>query len=158
MIYTAPCIMFYMRAYPLQGESGGGGAWNSRVFWALWNGIEPIDMPFLYCLPVCCMSAFLAACMHFWRPACLSVCVYVCLSAWLPACLPSCLPVCLPTCLSAWLPACLLAYLPASCHILLLFRLADFKEYRYRSVPYWCMPWRQKEGTTVLRLYKQAIC
>jgi hypothetical protein len=26
MIYTAPCIMFWMRAYPLQGEVGGGWA------------------------------------------------------------------------------------------------------------------------------------
>ncbi len=24
MIYTAPCIMFWMRAYPLLGEVGGG--------------------------------------------------------------------------------------------------------------------------------------
>jgi hypothetical protein len=26
MIYTAPCIMFWMRAYPLQGQVGGGWA------------------------------------------------------------------------------------------------------------------------------------
>ncbi len=26
MIYTAPCIMFWMRAYPLRGEVGGGWA------------------------------------------------------------------------------------------------------------------------------------
>jgi hypothetical protein len=26
MIYTAPCIMFQMRAYPLRGEVGGGWA------------------------------------------------------------------------------------------------------------------------------------
>ncbi len=26
MIYTAPCIMFLMRAYPLRGEVGGGWA------------------------------------------------------------------------------------------------------------------------------------
>jgi hypothetical protein len=32
--------MFWMRAYTLSGEVGGG--WNSRVFWALWNGNEPI--------------------------------------------------------------------------------------------------------------------
>jgi hypothetical protein len=25
MIYTAPCIMFWMRAYPLLGQVGGGG-------------------------------------------------------------------------------------------------------------------------------------
>jgi hypothetical protein len=24
MIYTAPCIMFWLRAYPLRGEMGGG--------------------------------------------------------------------------------------------------------------------------------------
>jgi hypothetical protein len=26
MIYTAPCIMFWMRAYPLRGKVGGGWA------------------------------------------------------------------------------------------------------------------------------------
>ncbi len=26
MIYTAPCIIFWMRAYPLRGEVGGGWA------------------------------------------------------------------------------------------------------------------------------------
>ncbi len=26
MIYTAPCIMFWMHAYPLQGQVGGGWA------------------------------------------------------------------------------------------------------------------------------------
>jgi hypothetical protein len=26
MIYTAPCIMLWMRAYPLRGEVGGGWA------------------------------------------------------------------------------------------------------------------------------------
>jgi hypothetical protein len=26
MIYTDPCIMFWMRAYPLRGEVGGGWA------------------------------------------------------------------------------------------------------------------------------------
>ncbi len=26
MIYTAPCIMFWMRAYPLREEVGGGWA------------------------------------------------------------------------------------------------------------------------------------
>jgi hypothetical protein len=35
MIYTAPRIMFWMRAtraYPLRGEWEGVGPWNSRVF------------------------------------------------------------------------------------------------------------------------------
>jgi hypothetical protein len=32
MIYTALSIMFWMRAYPLLGEVGGGWALNSRVF------------------------------------------------------------------------------------------------------------------------------
>ncbi len=41
-IYTALCIMFWMRAYPLPGQVGGLGPWGSRVFWALWNSIEPI--------------------------------------------------------------------------------------------------------------------
>jgi hypothetical protein len=36
MIYTAPCIMFWMRAYPLRGEVGGGWALEfSSFFWAL---------------------------------------------------------------------------------------------------------------------------
>ncbi len=35
MIFTAPCIMFWMRAYTLCGEVGGDWAWNSQVFWAL---------------------------------------------------------------------------------------------------------------------------
>ncbi len=31
-IYTAPCIMFWMRAYPLQGEVGGGWALEFSSF------------------------------------------------------------------------------------------------------------------------------
>jgi hypothetical protein len=42
MIYTAPCIMFWMRAYPLRGEVGGGWALEFESFWVLGNGIEPI--------------------------------------------------------------------------------------------------------------------
>jgi len=41
VIYTAPCIMFWMRAYPLRGQAGG--AWALEIesfFWALWNGNE----------------------------------------------------------------------------------------------------------------------
>ncbi len=34
--------MFWMRAYPLRGEGGGGWALEFSSFWALWNGIEPI--------------------------------------------------------------------------------------------------------------------
>ncbi len=34
--------MFWMRAFPLLGQVGGVGPWNSRVFSALLNGIEPI--------------------------------------------------------------------------------------------------------------------
>ncbi len=34
--------MFWMRAYPLRGEVGGGWALEFSSFWALWNGIEPI--------------------------------------------------------------------------------------------------------------------
>ncbi len=41
-MYTAPCIMFLMHAYPLRGEVGGGWALEFETFWALWNGIEPI--------------------------------------------------------------------------------------------------------------------
>jgi hypothetical protein len=32
MIYTAPCIMFWMRAYPLQGGVGGGWALEFESF------------------------------------------------------------------------------------------------------------------------------
>jgi hypothetical protein len=48
MIYTAPCIMFWIREYPLRGQVGGGGALEIEIFFiylfflALWNGIEPI--------------------------------------------------------------------------------------------------------------------
>ena len=42
MIYTAPCIMFWMRAYPLLGQVGGGWALEFETFWALCNGIELI--------------------------------------------------------------------------------------------------------------------
>ncbi len=47
MIYTAPCIMFLMRAYPkciypLRGQVGGGWALEIDSFLALSNGIEPI--------------------------------------------------------------------------------------------------------------------
>jgi hypothetical protein len=31
MIYTAPCIMFWMRAYPLRGDAGGGWALEFSV-------------------------------------------------------------------------------------------------------------------------------
>jgi len=42
MIYTAPCIMFWMRAYPLRGEVGGGWALEFESFLGPVNGIEPI--------------------------------------------------------------------------------------------------------------------
>ncbi len=32
MSYTAPCIMFWMRAYPLRGEVGGGWALEVSSF------------------------------------------------------------------------------------------------------------------------------
>jgi hypothetical protein len=32
MIYTAPCIMFWMRAYPLLGQVGGGWALEFESF------------------------------------------------------------------------------------------------------------------------------
>jgi hypothetical protein len=32
MIYTAPCIIFWMRAYPLRGEVGGGWALEFESF------------------------------------------------------------------------------------------------------------------------------
>jgi hypothetical protein len=33
MIYTALCIMFWMRAYPLLGQVGGGWALEFESFW-----------------------------------------------------------------------------------------------------------------------------
>ncbi len=49
MIYTAlwVCIMFWMRAYPLLGQVGGGWALEIKSFWALWNGIKPIGECYL---------------------------------------------------------------------------------------------------------------
>ncbi len=46
MIYTAQCIMFWMRAYPLQGEVGGGWALEFESFlgsvkWHRANRWEP---------------------------------------------------------------------------------------------------------------------
>jgi hypothetical protein len=32
MIYTAPCIMFWMQAYPLRGQVGGGWALEIESF------------------------------------------------------------------------------------------------------------------------------
>ena len=32
LIYTSPCIMFWMRAYPLHGEVGGGWALEFPIF------------------------------------------------------------------------------------------------------------------------------
>ncbi len=43
MIYTAPCIMFWNRAYLLQGQVGGGWALDFKSFLGpCENGIEPI--------------------------------------------------------------------------------------------------------------------
>jgi hypothetical protein len=43
MIYTALCILFWMRAYPLLGQVGGGWALEFKSFFcSLLNGIEPI--------------------------------------------------------------------------------------------------------------------
>jgi hypothetical protein len=41
MIYTAPYAMLLMRAAPFRWQVGGGWALEieSRLFWALWNGI-----------------------------------------------------------------------------------------------------------------------
>jgi hypothetical protein len=35
MIYTAPCVMFLMRADTLRGQVGGGWALEMENFWAL---------------------------------------------------------------------------------------------------------------------------
>ncbi len=42
MIYTAPCVMFLMRAHTLCGEVGGSWRWKSRVLWAPVKLHEPI--------------------------------------------------------------------------------------------------------------------
>ncbi len=41
MIYAAPCICFGCVHIHYEGKWEGVGPWNSRVFWALWNGIVP---------------------------------------------------------------------------------------------------------------------
>jgi hypothetical protein len=40
MIYTAPCLMFWMCAYPLQGQLGGGWALEFERF------LGPVKVPF----------------------------------------------------------------------------------------------------------------
>ncbi len=42
MIYTAPCIMFWMGAYTLRGEVGGGWALEMENFWGhvKWHGAD----------------------------------------------------------------------------------------------------------------------
>ncbi len=42
MIYTAPCVMFLMRADPLRGQARGGWALEIKIILGLWNGIEAI--------------------------------------------------------------------------------------------------------------------
>ncbi len=39
--------MFWIRAHHYKGQWEGVGPWKSRVFWALWNGIEPIGECYL---------------------------------------------------------------------------------------------------------------
>jgi hypothetical protein len=42
MIYSAPCIMFWMRTYPLLGQVGGGWALEFESFLGpVKSGIEP---------------------------------------------------------------------------------------------------------------------
>jgi hypothetical protein len=48
MIYTAPFVMFLMRADTLREEVGGWGwRWKSRVFWAPVKWHEPIGECYL---------------------------------------------------------------------------------------------------------------
>jgi hypothetical protein len=48
MIYTAPCVMFLMRADTLGGEVGGWGwRWKYRVLWAPVKLHEPIKLIFV---------------------------------------------------------------------------------------------------------------
>jgi hypothetical protein len=45
MIYTAPCVMFWMRAYPLLGQVGGGWTLDPGIrefLGPVKNGIEPV--------------------------------------------------------------------------------------------------------------------
>jgi hypothetical protein len=42
MIYAAPYVIFWMRAYPLRGEVGGGWALEFPSFLGPVNGNEPI--------------------------------------------------------------------------------------------------------------------
>jgi len=45
MIYTAPCIMFWMRAYPLLGEVEGGWAPNGTRLsaWCHFTGPKKLE-------------------------------------------------------------------------------------------------------------------
>ncbi len=43
MIYTAQYVMPLMPANPLRGQEGGGWALKTETFWALWNGIKPLQ-------------------------------------------------------------------------------------------------------------------
>jgi hypothetical protein len=42
MVYTAPCVMYLLRADTLRGQVGEGLALEIESFWASCNGIEPI--------------------------------------------------------------------------------------------------------------------
>ncbi len=48
MIYTAPCILFWMRAYPLRGEVGGGWALEFESFLGpvTWQRADRHRVPF----------------------------------------------------------------------------------------------------------------
>jgi hypothetical protein len=40
MIYAAPCIMFWMRGYPLRGQGGGGWALEFNMGPVKWHGAD----------------------------------------------------------------------------------------------------------------------
>jgi hypothetical protein len=42
MIYKAPCIMFWMRAYPMRGQVGGGWTLEFENFLVPFKWLEPI--------------------------------------------------------------------------------------------------------------------
>jgi hypothetical protein len=44
--YTALYVMLLMGANPLRGQVGRGWSLEIETFWALWNGIEPLQVPF----------------------------------------------------------------------------------------------------------------
>ena len=56
-LYGPMCNAFYAGSIHYKGKWEGVGPWKSRVFWVLWNGIEPIGECHLgHRFKVCCAT------------------------------------------------------------------------------------------------------